>query len=323
MTISRRRAAALIGSTGLLAAGACTTAGTTTTRPVPPTGSTPVPLFNARRHVLDARHIPARFDIDVQLVGALPMLIRRQPAGGQKVPVLFVLDGDISFPIAIATAFLLAAEMLPPMLVVGIGYEVDISTSFAKVIVASQAHRNRDFTPSLDAIFLGRQVTAAQQSGETYPAYGKPGGAAAFLEFINREIKPFIAEHYPNADLEDSAILGNSLGGLFVIHTLLTSPHSFSRYIAGSPSLWWDNQMILRKAVSATSAGARVFLSVGSLEESEGMIKPISQLDTLLRTKIPPRGGYTYHVFEGETHSSVVPATISRGLRAVFEGVTA
>jgi uncharacterized protein len=116
-----------------------------------------------------------------------------------------------------------------------------------------------------------------------------------------------------------AAILGDSLGGLFVIHTLLTSPQSFSRYIAGSPSLWWDNQMILREAASATSAHARVFLSVGSREERDGMIDPIGRLDTLLRTKIHPRQGYTVHVFDGETHSSVVPATIGRGLRAVFE----
>ncbi len=320
MTISRRRAAALLGSTGLLASSACTTAGTTTTRSVPPTrSSTPVPVFNAQRHILDARHIPARFDIDVLPVGALPMLTPQQGAEGQKVPVLFALDGNISFPIVTATAYLLAAEMLPPMLVVGIGYEVDTSASLGRVMVASQAHRNRDYTPSLDAIFFGRQATMAQQLGETYPAYGKPGGAAAFLEFINLELKPFIAQHYPTADLENSAILGDSLGGLFVIHTLLTSPRSFRCYIAGSPSLWWDNQMIFREAASATSADVRVFLSVGSQEENEGMIEPIARLDTLLRTKILPGEGYIFHVFEGETHSSVGGATVSRGVRAVFE----
>ncbi len=114
-------------------------------------------------------------------------------------------------------------------------------------------------------------------------------------------------------------MLGHSLGGLFVLHALFTSPESFDRYVAGSPSLWWRGGMMLDAAAALGDADARLFMSFGALEPAEQMLEPGAEMDALLSGGDRPSLRYTFHVFDGETHESVIPATFSRGLRAVFD----
>ena len=48
------------------------------------------------------------------------------------------------------------------------------------------------------------------------------------------------------------------------------------------------------------------------------MVSNLRDLDATLRSRSYDGLTLTTHLFEGETHLSVVPATISRGLRVVF-----
>jgi hypothetical protein len=165
--------------------------------------------------------------------------------------------------------------------------------------------------------FVTQMTEMSAGFGASYPAYGQPGGADAFLAFINEELKPFIAARYPNADPDNATIMGHSFGGLFALHALFTAPDSFDRYIAGSPSPAWDGGLLFdEEAAAPGDIGARLFVSMGTLEPEEDMIAPLQRMDALLRER--PDLDYTFHVFEGETHSSVIPATFSRGLREVF-----
>ena len=70
------------------------------------------------------------------------------------------------------------------------------------------------------------------------------GGANEFLEFINSKVKPLINDKY-HIDKSDQTYCGFSLGGLFGLFALFTSPQSFNRYVIGSPSIWWDDKYIL------------------------------------------------------------------------------
>ena len=51
-----------------------------------------------------------------------------------------------------------------------------------------------------------------------------------------------------SASTERTAIVGESLAGLFVLETFLLEPALFQRYIVLSPSVWWNRNHLLRTA---------------------------------------------------------------------------
>lgn len=85
--------------------------------------------------------------------------------------------------------------------------------------------RYRDYTPALLPKGEGRDQELT-------------GGADAFLEIIERRIRPQVQRLAP-IDLERQTIWGHSLGGLFVLHTLFHRTGAFQAYVAASPSMWW------------------------------------------------------------------------------------
>jgi predicted alpha/beta superfamily hydrolase len=72
------------------------------------------------------------------------------------------------------------------------------------------------------------------------------GGAAAYRRFLTEELKPWVAARYRTDGR--TALMGESLAGLFVAETLLRAPASFDDYIAVSPSLWWNSGALAAEA---------------------------------------------------------------------------
>lgn len=79
------------------------------------------------------------------------------------------------------------------------------------------------------------------------------GGAGAYRRFLLDELKPWVATHYRTGGR--TALMGESLAGLFVAETLLKAPASFDDYISVSPSLWWDNGALSKQAAEALRGG--------------------------------------------------------------------
>lgn len=140
-------------------------------------------------------------------------------ASAKPAPVLYMLDGN-------AAAMVLDQDMLADLaahaapVLVFIGYDNDLR-------VDSPA-RTRDYTAWIDT--ADDENGAPQSSG---------GGAYAFLDLIERRIKPEI-ERRATIDLQQQSLWGHSLGGLFVVSTLYTRPAAFQHYVSASPSLWWS-----------------------------------------------------------------------------------
>src|SRR3546814_17439712 len=71
-----------------------------------------------------------------------------------------------------------------------------------------------------------------------------------------------------------TTLYGHSLGGLFVVDTLLRAPTTYRQYFASSPSLWNDNFVVLKQQPTFAERLAhspdqlRVELSVGGLERA-------------------------------------------------------
>ena len=232
-------------------------------------------------------------------------------------PVVYLADGDGLLPLVRSISEGLSSGLeIPRLIIVGIGYHTDESRQ-------SGRYRERDLLPTNAS---ARDASHRQEFTRTGIRRGQAG---AFLRFIREELKPFINANYRTKP-DDSAYAGTSYGGLFGLHTLFHHPDTFNRYVIGSPAIHHDNKVMLtyesNYAARHDDLPVRVFMSVGAREElDDPLIEPafqfVTNVNTLaktLRERRYPGLQLTTHVFEDETHVSVIPATFSRGLRVVF-----
>jgi predicted alpha/beta superfamily hydrolase len=181
------------------------------------------------------------------------------------------------------------------LLIVGLGYGTDVSEHFNE--------RMRDLSPSA----IDQLPTS--------------GGGEQFLRFITEEVVPFVEANYRTMP-GHRTLVGISIGGLFALYTLFRRPEIFNRYIISSPSVFWDNGLIFKHeeqfAQKQATLSGKVFLSVGGLENAADMIEPIQELVERLLSRNYEALEVSLTAIEGETHFSVHPAALAKGMKAVF-----
>ena len=235
-----------------------------------------------------------------------------------KYPVVYVTDAGSNFSGLMSSLPLMhLVNDLPHFILVGIDYKSKKSNDFMSL-------RNRDLTPTNDSIWMSGQKEMYKIFGDLPEA--EPGGAKEFLEFIDHKVKPLINDKY-HVNSSDQTYCGFSLGGLFGLFTLFSSPKSFNRYVIGSPSIWWDNKHILQVEEEYSKNNkelpAKIFMSAGDLEEEgdSDAFRMVTNVKSLFKTlKKRNYEGLTMKtvILEDETHCSAVAATLNRGLRSVF-----
>lgn len=238
-------------------------------------------------HILSSAHVDHDFSISVALP---PGYADSQ----QSYRTLYMTDANWLFDMTVPIVRFLGLDgQIPPLVIVGIGYPGRWYNT---------PERNHDFVPHgwLDD-----------------PA---AGGADQFLRFIRSELIPFVGSTY-RVDNDDRAFWGDSLGGLFGLYVLLNHPDTFDRYVLGSP--WIDRadhpvfEYERGYAASHTDLPARVCVAAGALE-FENVLANIDRLTSSLRGRDYPNLKLTTHSFAGESHISVMPYNVSKGIRAVF-----
>src|SRR5580692_6186874 len=168
--------------------------------------------------------IGEEFEIESKVLAETRTYIVHTPpsykSGKDAYPVLVLQDGDGHFAYTTSAVDMLSGNgRIPPMIVVGI-----INTD-----------RARDMTPTKPASGFGGA-----------PWIGSAGGADKFLAFIADELLPTIDHNYRTRPYR--VLIGHSFGGLFAVYALLNRPEVFKGYLAISPSLWWDDQILVRTA---------------------------------------------------------------------------
>ncbi len=146
------------------------------------------------------------------------------------------------------------------------------------------------------------------------------GGNDRFRAFLRDELKPMIAARYRTT--AESAIVGESLAGLFVIETLLVEPTLFDGYIAADPSLQWNEHALARSAASrlAWIAGPRT-LYVATADEPD-IQDGVAMLVSALRIQAPPIV-WRYEPMPDEHHGTIFPTAALRGIRMLFAAADA
>lgn len=144
------------------------------------------------------------------------------------------------------------------------------------------------------------------------------GGAEAYRRFLVEELKPWVAAHYRLNGR--TALIGESLAGLFTLETFLRAPSSFDDYIAISPSLWWDNEALSREAAADLRSGGfrgrQLYLSVG--DEGGGMQTGVERLVQALKSETPEGLSWRYDPRPEERHDTIYHPAALAALRALF-----
>ena len=278
-------------------------------------------LHTVETFVIESSHVGDRLEVSVAVPSG-------GTAGADPLPVIYVLDPAFNFATAaaaaawLATASRLAGGDFPRAIVVGVGYPSDD-------LGAIMARRARDLTPT----------DGNAPEGVSLPTFPLGlGGAARFFDALVIEVMPQVETSYA-ADPADRTLLGHSFGGLFALFTLFRSPAAFRRYLIISPSIWWDDRVVLRHeeswAEQHDDLPASVFIAVGRNEQAAGggwknegfpdeAIAAVRQLDNgrelcaRLDARRYPGLNLECVVLDGEYHLTVGAAAITRGLISLF-----
>ena len=140
------------------------------------------------------------------------------------------------------------------------------------------------------------------------------GGSGAFRRFIRTELMPAVRTRYRTT--EETAIVGESLAGLFIVETWVLEPGLFDTYIAFDPSLWWNGGRLLERA-GAAPAGTRGALYLASSGEPE-----IARLTARLAELVGKGAGGAptvhYEPMPGESHATIYHPAALRAFRRMF-----
>jgi predicted alpha/beta superfamily hydrolase len=111
------------------------------------------------------------------------------------------------------------------------------------------------------------------------------GRANRYARFLTEEVHSFMEENYRVlGGMENTGIGGSSLGGLVSLFVGLRMPHVFGKIAALSPSVWWNQRVILRFADAApVDPRPRVWLDIGT-REGPRIVEDVERFrDVLLR----------------------------------------
>jgi predicted alpha/beta superfamily hydrolase len=248
-------------------------------------------LFNTEERIIHSDSVDQDFQIGVWF----PFSYANSD---QSYPVLYVPDGEFAFGLATGLMpTLIGTQEVPELIIVGIAYH-GISDWREHGIL-----RDRDFCPP------GFQSPPAESR------------ITSFTNFFKQELFPLI-ETECRGSPEDRALFGFSSGGFFTLHTMLTQPEMFRRYIAASCTWPGADQYLLnceqQYAAQPKHPLTDLYLSVGELEEDQ--LPGFRTLTDTLRARNDPSLRLFTQILEGEKHNSgVLAKTFLYGVRAVFK----
>lgn len=163
-----------------------------------------------------------------------------------------------------------------------------------------------------------RDMTGPTENEEDKKIAPRVGGSEAFRKFIRQELMQEVKRRYRTTS--ETAIIGESLAGLFVMETFFLVPDMFDTYIAFDPSLWWNNQKLVKTAPETlrASAGLKKTLYFASSDE-KGISEITQRLAKTLSKHAPPGLRWHYEKMPEEKHSTIYHPAALKAFRGLFK----
>lgn len=206
-----------------------------------------------------------------------------------QYPVIYLLDGSMDEDF-IHLAGIVQYQSFPWI----------NATPLSIVVGISNIDRKRDFT----------FPTTIEKDKIDFPT---TGGSEKFIAFIEKEVQPFIEQKFHTSN--QKTIVGQSLGGLLATEILLSKPTLFTHYLIVSPSLWWDNESLLKRTPQLTS-NVSVHISVG--KEGKVMETDTKKLYQLIHKNHPNKTRVTFEYLKQFNHGDVLHQATYNGFLKLF-----
>jgi predicted alpha/beta superfamily hydrolase len=221
-------------------------------------------------------------------------------------PVLYLLDGDAHFH-----------SVTGLLQILGTGVNGTYVVPEMIVIAIPNTNRTRDLTPT-------KSMTSPD--GKAVPGFAVSGGGANFLQFVKSELIPHVDSSLRTEPYR--VLVGHSFGGIAALSALYTMPDVFNAYVAIDPSLWWDNQSLLKQARDyfGKPAVAKRALYVAQantksvVDTSENAhFKAIGEFNQLMQTGNRSGIRYAFKYYGDDDHGSVPMIAEYDALRFIFD----
>ena len=208
-------------------------------------------------------------------------------------PVLYLLDGGVTFQ-----------DFHHISGIAQLGTVNGTTRDVIVVGIASADRRNELALPTEDPELIAR-----------YPTQGQ---SDRFRRFIADEVQPFIEGRFRTSG--ETALMGESLGGLFVVETFLKEPQLFDAYVAVSPSLWWDGGRLARQAGAHlrdhSNDPRTVILTLG--DEGPEMQAPMDVLVANLENYAMPGVTWDFTPRPTESHATIYHGAALDAFRRLY-----
>ncbi|MBS1684210.1 MAG: alpha/beta hydrolase [Bacteroidetes bacterium] len=200
-------------------------------------------------------------------------------------PVIYLLDGgrneDFIHISGIVQFFTEIVDTMPEAIIVGI----------------CNVDRKRDFT------------FAPGSTEEFRKMIPNAGGSKGFITFLEKDLRPYIQKKYNGKGT--STLIGQSAAGLLATEVLLAHTGLFDNYLIVSPSLWWNDEALLKikPGTLKESKNKKVFLAIGnegdqSMRDSKMLLEIIKSPDIKVAFLHMPQ----------ETHLTILHNAAYKGL---------
>lgn len=163
-----------------------------------------------------------------------------------------------------------------------------------------------------------RDMTGPTTNPEDRKIADVVGGSARFRSFIAEELMPTIKARYRTT--QETAIIGESLAGLFVVETFVRAPDMFDTCIAIDPSLWWNHSEFVNplnaQPIDFRAKQRSIYLASSSEPE---LARLTAQLASILAEQQTP-GGLRVHYtpLPTESHATVYHPAALQAFRTVL-----
>lgn len=216
-------------------------------------------------------------------------------AATMRYPVVYLLDADDHFHHTTGIIrFLVDNGLIPQLLVVGV----------------RNTDRVRDLLPSGD--------------NDLQKAWPTSGGGENFLRFLKEELVPQIDSRYRTQPYR--ILIGHSFGGLMAIYAFLHEPALFQASLVIDPSLWWNDEALVKQAATFVETQKPVnhsmYLTINNADPPA--VALCWALAHNLWRNAPPGFETTgvrveIHPMDGVTHGTILYRSTYDGLQAFFQ----
>ncbi len=148
-------------------------------------------------------------------------------------------------------------------------------------------------------------------------------GKAHVLEgHLVNEVFPFVETNYRTKPLRIG--IGHSLGGTFVLNTIINSSNLFKGVVAISPNVSYDYKQLVSTYDQFLKNKERldkfIYVSAGTVGNMEnGFRKSMRELDHVIKYHNPKGLIYNFEVYENQNHSQTPASSLSKAFSEFYK----